>query len=1113
MAQFSQPEILNELSQVFRGRVDATRTAGLTVPAEIHAQILEIAAMVFLTEKNAIYYLAEIVRNTLSFLVRQEIAILEDMLIAIENLGLAKQVNGSPIGRIGPTDLSNAETQLLALDAAGSVQGRPELSRFSGAIDKFVSHLRDAVTQAGGLVLPKNEARSILRRDIILLRDLHPKTVSLMENTRDLLDSFIAADVPTRVSSNAIANVRRLLQEMSNSVGAASADENLGNARILLLRALVLKVAIQLLKNYQNPDPSLPKLTSSGGGTAAVGVVDGSPNEAPSGTFMLQATGSGTAASVITAPGPWLLDELSTYLLRLKIDGEAEQQFDLSLIHGPSLQSRNRAPFPDSQINPIWPGPPVNPSDPPPPDPADFLPKNNLHIVLDPEVYEFDAEDWFPGTEVEFVEQYIGEPPVPFSLEDRLFYNRVQMQPPRKLGFKHLGSPIFFNVGKDFSLWRIDDDAVFGGGLQTQIDDIGEWDSPEEEGWPNIFLPRVVTELALLHSGVTLSYIADNRFTAPSGLFKNWYVGFYIKTTSGDRYEITKVVGLTEVWIDRRGTTPSAITASPVSVYGEPNNRTEVEFSPDIMAGTDGDLYLPENFPRHAFVKIGPTVKTARIPAGAGANITLLKNTLSDPNSVLNSSAVNQPYSHPAYFVRFDESFASSDRLLIENRTRFEPEKLEIAKEFLNVRTDTQVKNKQPPFEAVKIMNSAHEVLGFDVGQKVDDKLDVYLDPAELADLMRSFMDQNAMNVEVVETDLLEGTINLATGTKTVTDPLTNFTNLGIGFGYFIELKEGDNKDTYIIESASGTSLNVQRKKNFVGSEVDIPYRVFTQQLKIVSKNTGKGSSVEILEAPSQFDLPSSIQYGTTNEVEAVNEDGERLNLSGLSPDDESNGVCIESVAADGSTATTCDPVSTGLNETFSFTGKVEADYKIMADRLNTILTSKNLFKKHGFETDVDAIDSAITPLVTPGASLQSNQNQARTVVADLLAMLTNDPRRDSEFPSVTLPTMSLNVESSIAGYDAQRVSTVDDLLDTLFEHKYDRAATLLITGRVEEFFDTDAESASFAGMLLKASRQVVQDLPRATNQSANVDADLNEATSVVEGTDAEEDFSDVGGA
>jgi hypothetical protein len=61
--------------------------------------------------------------------VRQEISLAEDMLIAIDDLAFASRNDGGTIGRVGPSDLSNAATAILALEAADTINNRPELDQ------------------------------------------------------------------------------------------------------------------------------------------------------------------------------------------------------------------------------------------------------------------------------------------------------------------------------------------------------------------------------------------------------------------------------------------------------------------------------------------------------------------------------------------------------------------------------------------------------------------------------------------------------------------------------------------------------------------------------------------------------------------------------------------------------------------------------------------------------------------------------------------------------------------------------------------------------------------------------------------------------------------------
>jgi hypothetical protein len=53
MVEYSNEEILNELSTIFRGRIDSSRDAGLTDPIGTHEQIMELAKLVFLLNPGA----------------------------------------------------------------------------------------------------------------------------------------------------------------------------------------------------------------------------------------------------------------------------------------------------------------------------------------------------------------------------------------------------------------------------------------------------------------------------------------------------------------------------------------------------------------------------------------------------------------------------------------------------------------------------------------------------------------------------------------------------------------------------------------------------------------------------------------------------------------------------------------------------------------------------------------------------------------------------------------------------------------------------------------------------------------------------------------------------
>ena len=157
-ADYTNAEILNELSRIFRAGIEPGREGGTANTQVEYQQLLDSASLTFLLQNDAIFYLARLARNNLNALVVQEIRIVEDILLALDHLG---QI-GQPVR--DTTILSNANTALLSLDAAGSVKDRPEAARFSIQMDRFAALNRGNIVSSGvnELVRPKEEARGII---------------------------------------------------------------------------------------------------------------------------------------------------------------------------------------------------------------------------------------------------------------------------------------------------------------------------------------------------------------------------------------------------------------------------------------------------------------------------------------------------------------------------------------------------------------------------------------------------------------------------------------------------------------------------------------------------------------------------------------------------------------------------------------------------------------------------------------------------------------------------------------------------------------------------------------------------------------------------------------
>lgn len=1129
MAQYSPDEIANELSLFFRGKLEPQRESGIPDPVATHAQIMELARLVFLLNNpTAFLYLAKLIKNSMLSVLLQEIAIIVDMLIALDDLQEGANNSGSLIGNLGRPALNNAATALLALEAAGSVQNRPELDRFSRIIDKFSNLLRVNVSSTDGdFVLPRGEARSILNENMQRLHGLHAAMLDLGNHIIVLVENFNQVDIPAQVSQTALISLRLKLLEMRDVIEAAENEENISNSRPYLLRALSGKVVVALIEGFNSVNLGAVKLCGDNTGTVAAGVAGVPSTGAGDGPpFTLQAAGDGTAAEILTGPGPWLLDELDSSELRVKIDGGAEVVIDISQIQGPGIHGRNPAPFPDSVITPVWPGIPVGPSDPPPPPKDDYLPKNLVHVTVDDTVYEFTGQEWFPGT------------PSPNAI-----WTRVKMQPPIKLGFKHLGAPWFLkellpvpagysgigvggidaHEGAGFGGWNVD--------TQDQIEDLTEWDDVPDRRYTHLFQPRVVVELSLLTT-VTLAHVSDNEYTISAGTFEDWYFGFYVKKGT-DRYEIIRVLSPTSAIIDTRTDAAGSAAGAGIEVYGEPNDFTEVEFGPDLLVHTNdvanrqgnpgGVGRGPHNIPDLNVIQIGPAKKTAFIPSGAGASIASLVSALNDVSNV--GPITNQAYTHAGYHCVFSEQTGFSDRLTVQNRSRLLPEKLTIGTDFLHAQSVSRVENtgagvnadfrRWPgPHQIAIIEDSAHKVLGFDNQQSVDADLDPFLSVEELESISKDLIGAAAGSVEIVETDVFAGELVTNPNSNTVTDTSADFTSLGITPNHLLEILEGDAKEVYFIETnPTPDTLGVRiGGRGFIAGEVDLPYRIFTRQLKISSQTTGLGSSVEVTVAPTQvLPPPLTAQFGTAPAVEAVNASGENLDMSGLEAGDTegTNNLTVTGVSDDGTQATVSGGVSTGLQGSlFCFFGGTENVLQTCIERLNTIFTSRNLLARNNFDKNLDKLDAAISPVITPGSGFQANIGQTRGMLADLLSVLT-DQVNVSAFQA-NVPTASLNIQTVLEAYSATSVAALDRLLDSLNEHRFDRALSLLVTGQISVFFETDYENASFSGALLQATRTVRQDLPQASPLLGRVEQELNSAEAFIDtGIDPDLDFSD----
>jgi len=325
MADFTASEILNAVAQIFRAQLTPTKTGGTLDTDTEYGQLQEMVSIAFLLHPKAIYYLARLAANQLNNKTGQEVALIEDLMVALRDLG---QI-GTPFTDI--TLLSNANTALLSLDAAESVTNRPESAQFSGLMDQIAEDLRPNVTSAeGNLVRPREEARNVIRADLDRLKAIHDDVLTATFAIRDLLEVYLGLDLPSKVAASAFANIRRGLANITADLTQVSDAENIALSRDILLNALASKAAVNLVVGFE--DPSNVKYK-------------GPHNPVPSTVTQAGRAGACTPASVLSGRAPWDLPILEQ--LSIAVDGGVAQDVDLDVLNAPYLTTDN---FEDYEI-------------------------------------------------------------------------------------------------------------------------------------------------------------------------------------------------------------------------------------------------------------------------------------------------------------------------------------------------------------------------------------------------------------------------------------------------------------------------------------------------------------------------------------------------------------------------------------------------------------------------------------------------------------------------------------------------------------------------------------------------------------------------------------------
>jgi len=349
MSDYTNAEILNEVSRIFRARIDPGKEGGTLNTQVEYTQLLDSASLTLLLHNDAIFYVARLVRNSLLSLSLQEIRLVEDTLLALDHLG---QI-GAPVR--DTTILSDANTTLLSLDAAGSVKDRPEAQRFNSQMDRFADlHRKNIVSQvAAQIVRPREEARTIIKTNLDRLKKVHAKLLNSVFALRDLLDEYLSLDVPSKVAATALTNIRANLAELGEKIPSTTDANNIAESRKNVLTALASKTAVKSISGFS--DPREVKVQSP-------------TNPVPASLKHTgRVAGVGTPASVLSGQGPWPLP-LSAPLV-VAVDGAASVSVAVDEILGTALRAQAEEPFDLLAATALQ------------------LAKDKLHVLVDPRTF------------------------------------------------------------------------------------------------------------------------------------------------------------------------------------------------------------------------------------------------------------------------------------------------------------------------------------------------------------------------------------------------------------------------------------------------------------------------------------------------------------------------------------------------------------------------------------------------------------------------------------------------------------------------------------------------------------------------------------------------------
>lgn len=807
MPTFSPIDISNEVSRLVRGELKPAWTAGLSDPINSFDQLMEVVTASFVLHPDSILYTARLTANRLSVLVLQEAALLENMMVALEYVGLSVEV---PVD--SATYLRNANTALLALDASTSVEHRPELQVYARNMRSFSDDMKKSVVADDGtLLMTSEEAKTVLRTDLPSLEEVHAKVLALAQRLITMVDDYTAIDVPSKVAKSTIKNARAVNEEMISLVENGTKQSKEEKCKSMLLRSLVEQSVVDQVVAAQVP-PATKINTATTGAT-------------------LSSTGEGTPATLTSGVGPW---EQPLTNFSIKANGGAAQVVPLASTWGVELVGTAAENFEISAA------------------------EKELYVVVDPNSYEFTLKacdtpipppvyvppplPQLPSGVVNIVLEIATRPPICFKHigatlmpSDKFYYefppaSFIPPLPPLYGAYSDLFPKLIVELEKlgqySSASWGGDEITVTGlsrpsGPPSFNLEDVGRY---IKIGSTRFEITKFVssTKVEVDRRGLTPGSGAGEIYGMDGPTIRTGNNGYWAGS-SGPFYLKVKVSPEFET---NPGTVPPLIplgdwfglpmTILPVTKRGifTAGNRTAANLVSDL--GDDADLQ--------------------------GRELKL--------------------------HVKAQVDLINSAKLALRARSKVEPY-LEVMNVFSEVNKDlhTPVLWEIPGYTVdppIVRKETAAKIVGFKPSQ--NDSRDI-LKVQELVDLINAKI--VGVTAELVSTDVATVDGNTVGGQARVYSADANFITMGVVEWWQVEVIADTTSGKYYVDSVIDANTLALKTAAFSPKEIG-QLRVFTEKVKITSTVTDATSSIELSGAYTFVGFMSNYAVGELPEVEAT---------------------------------------------------------------------------------------------------------------------------------------------------------------------------------------------------------------------------------------------------